>query len=64
MVRLYIIKVIVESVPKDAIFLKIEHIPDLLKDEKVGKTIEIIDFTYFSNRTSFWRDPVDNLNLI
>ena len=43
---------------KDARFSKLENIPDLLSDEKDGKIMENIDFSYFSNRASFMGNPV------
>ena len=43
---------------KDARFSKLKNIPDLLSDEKDGKIMENIDFSYFSNRASFMGNPV------
>ena len=44
---------------KDARFSKPKNISDPLSDEKEGKIIENIDFSYFSNRASFMGNHVD-----
>ena len=44
---------------KDARFSKPKNISDPLSDEKEGKIIENIDFSYFSNRESFMGNHVD-----
>ena len=43
---------------KDARFSKLKNIPDLLSDEKDGKIMENINFSHFSNRSSFMGNPV------
>ena len=44
---------------KDACFLKLKNIPDLLSDEKESKIMENIDFSHFSNSAaSFMGNPV------
>ena len=39
---------------KDARFSKLQNIPDLLSDEKEGKIMENIDFTYFAIWRLLW----------
>ena len=57
--RLFPFEIVSTGFPKKtARFPKLENIPDLLSDEKEWKIMENIDFTYFSNRASFMRNPV------
>ena len=42
---------------KGACFSKLKDNPDLISNEKEGKIIEDIDFSYLSNRASFMGNP-------
>ena len=46
---------------KDARFSKLKNIPYLLSDEKEGKIMENINFSYFINRASFMGNSVSPL---
>ena len=45
---------------KDARFSKLKNIPDLLRDEKEGKIMEHLDFSYLSIWASFMGNLVQN----
>ena len=49
---------------KDASFSKWKNIPNLLSDVRERKIVQIIDFSYFSNRASFMGNPVSFMGLI
>ena len=52
--RRHKVKGIIQGVPKRRPFLKTQSTPDLLSDEKEGKIIENIDFSYFSIGRLLW----------